>query len=115
MKPKALLLFAVLLFSQLADAKEYKLVVRGKGQSSKGHTEVTVHGGAEGDSITVTPGATATSITVTLHDADGNVVSHDLLSTLGDELTLQTPPTSGGGCLMVIRDDNDVVFTEQVE
>lgn len=114
MKQKALLLFVVLLISQLADAKEYKLVVRGKGQSSKGHTEVTVHGGADGDSITVTPGATATSITVTLHDALGNVVSHDLLSTLGDELTLQTPPTSGG-CLMVIRDDNDVVFTEQVE
>lgn len=97
-----------------ATAKEYKVVVKGPSNLPKGHTEVTVHGGAEGDSITVTPGATATSITVTLHDADGNVVSHDLLSTLGDELTLQTPPTAGG-CLIIIRDDNDVVFTEQVE
>lgn len=104
----------MLLTAMTVAAKDYKIVVKSGHGTTKGHTEVTVHGGADGDSITVTPGATATSITVTLHDALGNVVSHDLLSTLGDELTLQTPPTPGG-CLMVIRDDNDVVFTEQVE
>lgn|GEM_PF-5119303 len=105
----------MLLTAMTVAAKDYKIVVKSGHGTTKGHTEVTVHGGAEGDSITVTPGATATSITVTLHDADGNVVSHDMLSILGDELTLETPPSTGGGCLMVIRDDNDVVFTEQVE
>ena len=107
-------MIAMLLVVTTIAAKDYKIVVKSGHGTTKGHTEVTVHGGAEGDSITVTPGATATSITVTLHDADGNVVCYDQLSTLGDELTLETPPSTGG-CLMIIRDDNDVVFTEQVE
>lgn len=102
---------SALLVGQFALADNHKLVVKPKGQGQTGHTEVTLHPGEDGDTITVTPGTDVTTITVTVRDLDGVLIQHDVLSATGDYLEFSTPSTDNG-CVVTLRDDNGVVYEE---
>ena len=111
---KSVILPAILLLGLFAQAKDYHLVVKPKGQGQTVNTEVTSHEGEDSDTLTVTPGTGITAITVTVRDLGGALISNDVLSAAGDYLELSTPPAPGG-CLITLRDDNGVVYMEYEE
>ena len=108
---KKKLLAALLFVAIVAQAKDHTIVVRGPIDIKPGKTEVTSHEGEDSDTLTVTPGTSITTITVTVHDLDGTLVSHDVLSASGDYLEFSTPQVPGG-CVVTLRDDDGVVYTE---
>lgn len=105
------LLFAALVAAQFAFAKDYTVVVRGKGVGTKGHTEVFIHEEEGSDTISVTPGDGVTTITVTLTDLDGNVIGHEVLFGDGDCVEFSTP--DGADCLFLeVRDNRGYVYRD---
>lgn len=109
MKKQPLLLLAALLASSFAQAKDYTLFIKGKGQIVKGNTEVFVNDGEQSDTITVTPGSDVTTITITVSAPDGTLLQQEVLSASGDRLDFTTPSTENG-YLLSIRDNHGEVY-----
>ena len=108
---KKKLLAALLFVAIVAPAKDHTIVVKGPGNQTKSKTEVTSHEGEDSDTLTVTPGTGITTITVTVRDLDGTLLQQDVLSASGDYLNISTPLITNG-CVVTLRDDDGVVYTE---
>ena len=111
MKKKTIALFAALAFVLCMAAKDRTVVVRPTTGTTNGSTEVTSHEGEDSDTLTVTLGTGITTITVTVRDLDGTLLQQNVLSALGDHLSISTPSTPNG-CVVTLRDDDGVVYCE---
>lgn len=108
---KKFFIMAAILSAQLAQGKDYHVVVKNETTVPKGHTEVYDHEEEGSDTICVTPGDGVTTITVTLTDLDGNVIGHEVLFGDGDCVEFSTP--DGADCLFLeVRDNRGYVYRD---
>lgn len=113
MKKKLMLLLA-LCFAQMAQAKDYKLVIRNNGTSVKSNTEVKTDLEGETETIMVTPASDATVVTATVKDMNGTIVSQDAVPASVPDSYVLTTPNLPTGTILEIRDNKGIVYSNYV-
>lgn len=103
------LLISFLLSATLAQAKAYKVVVRGDSPKPTTNTEVTITGS---DSLIVTPSVNVNSITVSLKDAAGNVIEEHIAPAQAQSTLTLIAPDFPAGYFLEVRDSRGVVYQE---
>lgn len=109
---KALFIFAALLIAQLAQAKDYVIVIRGSNAGQSPRTEVTPEINHQTDTLHVVPACDVTSIYVTLKDIDGNTIEcYYSPAQVNDSFSIVTPALPKG-YILEIADERGVVFAK---
>lgn len=107
------LIVAALIAAQFALAKEYVLVVRGKGQTTSGQTEIMPTGGdGQTDTLQIKPGKNVNSIYVTLHNEEGQIVQHEVVPTEVGSMVELSSEEFFDQPFLLIRDDKGNIFIE---
>ncbi len=107
---KKALMLAVLFTAQLAQAKDYILVVKPQGPHQHGKTEVSNNGGQYTDTLTVIPSKTTESIRVLVSDIDGNLISWDAVPADMPNTYRMNTPTLPQGVILKVKDDEQTVY-----
>ena len=95
----------------LAHAGNHTIVVRGDVPVESGKTEVSVTDSCS-DTLVVTPALDVTYIEVTVKDAEGEVVQQNFIPATVPSTTNVNTPVLPDGCILEIRDDNGMVYSE---
>ncbi|MBO5629267.1 MAG: hypothetical protein J5965_09375 [Aeriscardovia sp.] len=109
MKRKLLIVF-VLLSILAVQAREYSIVIKSSGTTVKGNTEVSLGP----DSIVVKPATDITVITVAVTDVNGEVLSEQVLPAQSDATVHVNTPSSSDGYTLELRDDNGLIYSEDL-
>ncbi len=103
---KKLMILAAIFMVQLAQAKDYVLVVKTQKPIRTGKTEIRENS----DTLEVTPDKGISIIHVEVSDAEGTPITQDIMPASIPSNYLITTPSLPTGSLLKIRDDNEVVF-----
>ena len=110
-KPKTLIIAAMLAVASLAQAKDYHVVIKGKGEIKIPRTEVIVGGNIKQDTITVLPAEDITEIQLSIKTLTGEVIFSDLIPFEVPETYHFITPPMPEGFLLEIKDNNGTVYT----
>ena len=110
-KTKTLIAAAMLTVALLAQAKDYHVVIKGKGEIKIPRTEVSVDGNIKQDTIIVVPAEDITEIQLSIKTLAGEVIFSDLIPfEIPETYHFITPPMPEG-FLLEIKDNNGVIYT----
>lgn len=110
-KTKTLLIAAMLAVASLAQAKDYHLVIKGKGEIKTPRTEVFVGDNTQRDTITIHPADNVTEIHLSIKTLAGEVIfSRGIPFDLPEQFNIITPHMPEG-FLLEIKDNNGVIYT----
>lgn len=110
-KAKTLIIAAMLTVASLAQAKDYHVVIKGKGEIKIPRTEVFVGGNIKQDTITVVPAENVTEIQLSIKTLAGEIIFSDLIPFVVPETYHFITPPMPEGFLLEIKDNNGVVYT----
>ena len=95
----------------LAHAGNHTIVVRGDVPVESGKTEVSVTDSCS-DTLVVTPALDVTYIEVNIKDSEGEILQQEVLPATVPSTTHVNTPVLPDGCILEIRDDNGMVYSE---
>ena len=110
-KTKTFIVAAMLAVASLAQAKDYHLVIKGKGEIKTPRTEIFIGGNFLRDTITVTPADDITEIHITIKNLDGEEIQSETIPFNLPENFHFITPHMPEGFLLEIMDNNGVVYT----